>query len=253
MQIFSRNPRSFRRKPQEPDDVKEFRRLREAANIYPLVVHTVYTLNLASSNKIFYRFSIRDFIRDLADAQNLGAELVVTHIGSFKRSSYQHGLDRAIQALDKILKKAPSGITLLLENISGSGHWIGHRFSELSYIIEKLGKPPNLGVCLDTCHVYSAGYNIREEEGLNGLVTEIDSLIGLDRLRLIHLNDSRDKLGSRRDRHFHIGEGEIGMEGFQRLINHPKLREVPFILETPKKEDADDLRNLQTVRKLFKQ
>ena len=251
MQIFSRNPRSFRRKPQLASDIDEFRKRRKEAKISTLAIHTVYTINLASSDKRFYRFSIRDFIRDLHDAKNLGAELVVTHVGSFKRSSYEEGIKRVIGALEKILAKSPKGITLLLENISGSGHWIGSRFAELAYIMDKLGKPSNLGLCLDTCHVFSAGYNIREEEGLANLVTEIDSLLGLDRLKLIHLNDTKDKLGSRRDRHCDIGEGEIGKEGFKRFINHPAIRNVPFILETPKKKEGDDSRNLAAVRKLY--
>jgi deoxyribonuclease-4 len=251
MQIFSRNPRSFRRKPHDKPDIEEFRKRRSQAKISPLVIHTVYTLNLASANKRFYRFSIRDFIRDLQDAQALGAELVVTHVGSFKRSSYEQGLNRVIGALEKILARTPASITLLLENISGSGHWIGSRFSEMAYIIDKLGKPSNLGICLDTCHVFSAGYNIREEEGLSGMVGEIDSLIGIDKLKIIHLNDTRDKLGSRRDRHWDIGQGEIGKEGFKRFINHPSLRDIPFILETPKKKDDDDARNLEVVRKLY--
>jgi deoxyribonuclease-4 len=251
MQIFSRNPRSFRRKPQLGADIDEFRKRRKEAKISPLAIHTVYTLNLASSNKRFYRLSIRDFIRDLHDAKNLGAELVVTHVGSFKRSSYEEGIKRVIGALEKILSKAPQGITLLLENVSGSGHWIGSRFAELAYIMDKVGKPSNLGLCLDTCHVFSAGYNIKEEEGLDNLVTEIDSLLGLDKLKLIHLNDTKDKLGSRRDRHCDIGEGEIGKEGFKRFINHPAIRDVPFILETPKKKEDDDLRNLNMVRELY--
>ncbi|MBN2119825.1 MAG: deoxyribonuclease IV [Candidatus Omnitrophica bacterium] len=251
MQIFSRNPRSFRRKPQEKDDLDEFVKRRKKADINPLAIHAVYTLNLASYNKRFYRFSVRDFIRDMHDAHDLGAELMVTHVGSFKRSTYQDGIKRVIEALDKILKKSPPSVTLLLENISGSGHWIGSHFSELAYIIDKLGRPKNLGICLDTCHVFSAGYNLSEEEGLNNLVTEIDSLIGLDRLKLIHLNDTRDTLGSKKDRHWHIGEGQIGKEGFRRFINHPKLRTVPFILETPKKEETDDTRNIEAVRSLY--
>jgi len=251
MQIFSRNPRSFRRKPQDGEDIRDFRKRREEEKIYPLAIHAVYTQNLASSNKIFHRISIRDFIRDLGDAQNLGAELVVTHIGSFKRSTYQEGTRRVIKALDTILKRAPYGITLLLENTSGSGHWLGSRFSELAYIIDKLRGPKNLGICFDTCHAFSAGYNIRDEEGLSGLISEIESLIGMDRLKLIHLNDTKDKLGSHKDRHQDIGQGQIGLDGFRRIVNHPKLNKTPFILETPKKADEDDLRNLETVRSLY--
>lgn len=251
MQIFSRNPRSFRRKPLDKEDIKEFRRLIKEAKIYPLVIHTVYTQNLASSNKRFYRLSIRAFIKDLQDAQNLGADLIVTHIGSFKRSTHQRGLVRVIDALGQILKRMPMGPMLLLENTSGSGHWLGAYFPELTCIIKSLGTPKNLGICFDTCHAYSAGYNLKEQKILNSLVYEVDSLIGLDKLKLIHLNDTKDKLGSHRDRHEHIGEGQIGKEGFREILNHPKLKSVPFILETPKKSDEDDIRNLEMVRSLY--
>ena len=251
MQIFSRNPRSFKRRLYLPEEIKEFRERRKKTKIYPLFIHTVYTLNLASSDSRFYRLSIRDFIRDLGEAQNLGAEFVVTHIGSFKRSSRQEGLSRVIRALEKILKKIPFSLKLLLENTSGSGHWLGADFKEIAYIIEELGRPENLGICLDTCHAFSAGYNLREERGLSQLISEIDYFIGLERLRLIHLNDSKDKLGSRRDRHFHIGEGQIGEEGFRRIINHPKLKNLPFILETPKNKEEDDFKNLEKVRRLY--
>ena len=251
LQIFSRNPRAFRKKPLNRADAREFRKRREKAGLFPLVIHSVYTQNLASASKRFHGVSIRDFIKDLGEAKALGADLVVTHTGSFKRSTYEKGIMRVIEALEVILKKTPEGITVLLENTSGSGHWLGHRFSQLAYIMEKVGKPKNLGICLDTCHAFSAGYNIREQEGLGKLVTEIESLIGLERLKLIHLNDTRDRLGSRRDRHWHIGQGQIGEDGLSRIINHPKLRDLPFILETPKRADEDDLSNLETVRRLY--
>ncbi len=252
IQIFSRNPRSFKRVLRAEEEIEEFKKKRREARIYPLFIHTVYTLNLASSDTRFYRLSIRDFIRDLRDAQDLGAEFIVTHIGSFKRSSRQKGIKRVIRALENILGKMPSSLTLLLENTSGSGHWLGADFKEIAYIINSLGKPKKIGVCLDTCHAFSAGYNLREAKGLRELLREIDCYIGLDRLRLIHLNDSQDKLGSYKDRHFHIGEGYIGEEGFRRIINHTQLKNLPFILETPKKKEEDDFRNLEKVRRLYK-
>jgi deoxyribonuclease IV len=251
-QMFSRNPRSFKRKRLSKDDIGEFRRLKEKSKISPAVVHAVYTQNLASKDKRLHNLSIRDFIKDMAIAEGLGAELVVTHLGSYKGSSYDAGVKRVLYALDKILKKAPTGVTLLLENISGSGNWIGARFSEMAKIIDSLGKPDNLGICLDTCHAFCAGYDLKEDEGLNILVKEIDSLIGINKLQLIHLNDARDPLGSKRDRHADIGKGFIGKEGISRIINHPLLRNIPFVLEPPKESDEDDLRNIKSVRDLYK-
>ena len=252
IQIFSRNPRSFKRVLRTEEEIEEFREKRRQAKIYPLFIHTVYTLNLASPDARFYRLSIRDFIRDLKDAQHLGSEFVVTHIGSFKGSSREKGIKRVIRALENILSKMPSSLTLLLENTSGSGHWLGADFKEIAYIINSLGKSEKIGVCLDTCHAFSAGYNLREARGLRELLGEIDDYIGLNKLKLIHLNDSQDKLGSYKDRHFHIGEGYIGEEGFRRIINHTQLKNLPFILETPKKKEEDDFRNLEKVRRLYK-
>lgn len=250
MQIFSRNPRSFRRKALEKREIEEFILRRKKASLYPLIIHAVYTQNLASVHRKFYRLSVRDFMRDLNDAQVLGAEFLVTHLGSYKRSSYEAGIERVIGALDKILTNNHGDITILLENTSGSGYWLGAQFYQISYILEKLGRPEKLGICLDTCHAYAAGYNLTTQEGLEALLREIEELIGLDKLKLIHLNDSRDKVGSRRDRHWHIGEGNIGEEGFRRILTHPKLRDIPFILETPKKDHGDDIKNLNKVRKL---
>ena len=251
MQIFSRNPRSFKRKYLNKKDIEEFRKRRKEAKINPLIIHTVYTQNLASSNKRFYNLSIRDFIKDLGEAQSLGAEFVITHMGSFKKSTLKDGLRRVILALERILRKTPYNINILLENTSGSGHWLGSKISQIGYIIENLGKPKNLGMCLDTCHAYCAGYDIRTEKGLNILLEEIEHFVGIERLKVIHLNDTKDPLSSHKDRHWHIGEGRIGLEGFKRIINHPLLKRLPFILETPKKEEEDDLRNLETVRRLY--
>jgi len=252
MQIFSRNPRSFRRKTFEEGDVSEFRIRRKNAGIFPLSIHAVYTQNLAGTDFRLYRLSIRDFILDLQDARQLGADLVVTHTGSFKGGSYSRGMEKAVSAFDKILNNVPKGITILLENISGSGSWLGSRISELAYIIKRLGFPKNMGICLDTCHAFSAGYNIREGKGLNLLVKEIDSLLGLERLKLIHLNDTKDELGSRKDRHEHIGRGKLGENGISGIINHPRLKGIPLILETPGKSDGDDRVNLESVRRIYK-
>ncbi len=251
MQIFSRNPRSFKRKILTADDIDIFRRARKNAGLSPLVIHAVYTQNLAASDDKFHRRSVESLIKDLKDAAALDADFMVVHPGSFKGSTYDKGIKKVVYALGEILKTAGSNLTVLLENVSGSGSWLGSRFSELAFIIDKVGCPENLGICFDTCHAFSAGYDIRQDEGLRNLISEIDSSIGADKVKLVHLNDTRDSLGSHKDRHYHIGQGQIGLEGFKRLINHPKFKDKPFILETPKKNDNDDIMNLEVVKELY--
>lgn len=251
MQIFSRDPRQWRRGRLSLEDIEEFRRRRQKSRITPIFVHIPYTINLASGYSVLYKDSIRAYIDDILEAEALGADYIVTHMGSHKKSTEEKGLKRFISALNRILdrtKKSP--VAILLENTSGSGSWLGYKFEHQQEVINAVEQKNRLGICFDTCHGYSAGYDLTTAEGLNQTLGQLDKIVGLDRLKLIHLNDTKDKFASRRDRHEHIGKGEIGLEGFSRIVNDRRLKDIPFILETPKDSDKADKLNLTIVRKL---
>lgn len=251
MQIFSRNPRQWRKTSLSSEDIKLFKARVKSARIKPVVIHIPYTLNLAAVKKSFYKITIREFIADLIEAGKLGADYLVTHMGSYKGGTERGGLLRMVNALNKILK-ATEGVktTILLENTSGSGNWLGYKFTHQGFVLERLNAPQRVGLCLDTAHAWAAGYKIDNAAGLNELLEEIDRATGIERLKVIHLNDTPEGLGSFKDRHLAIGEGKIGVRGFKGLLNHPRLKRLAFILETPKASENDDLKNLRTVIKL---
>ncbi|UCC94661.1 MAG: deoxyribonuclease IV [Candidatus Omnitrophota bacterium] len=252
MQIFARNPRQWRKTSLSEEDVKIFREKVKREKIYPVVVHVPYTLNLAATKQSFYKITIREFIADLIEADRLGAAYLITHMGSYKGSTEEMGLTKITNALKKVLRATKGVRTMvLLENTSGSGRWVGHTFSHQRCILEGMSWPERIGVCLDTAHAWAAGYKINDNDGVASLVEEVDRQIGINRLKVVHLNDTQEQLGSRRDRHFDIGKGSIGMRGFSCILNHPSLKNVPFILETPKQNDEDDRRNLNTVKRLY--
>lgn len=251
MQIFSRNPQRWRDNFLEPQDIEEFKKRKEEFKISPIFIHIPYLLNLASPNPRLYEGSIEAYIEDMLEAQALKADYIVTHMGSHKETSERGGLDRLTRALNKILEKTrDTNVKILLENTAGSGSWLGYRFSHQKQVLQGLKQRERVGLCFDTAHAYLAGYDISTEEGLKKTLDEIDKLVGIELIKLIHLNDAKDKLGSHRDRHEHIGKGKIGQEGMRRIINHPRLKNLPFILETPKKTEEADIINLNTVRKL---
>ena len=251
MQIFSRNPRIWRLDSINKEDVEEFKIRRKRLKISPVFIHIPYLINLASPYKRLYKKSISAYIEDIKEAQSLGADYIVTHLGSHKETSEKSGIKRFTRALNEIIDEAGTKVGILLENTAGSGSWLGYNFKHHQKIINGLKNSSNVGICLDTCHAYVAGYNIATADGWVRLIHEIDSLLGLERLKLIHLNDAKDKLNSHSDRHEHIGKGRIGRAGFRRIINHPKLKDLAFILETPKKTEHDDIMNLHTVRALI--
>ncbi len=251
MQIFSRDPKKWRRARLSLADIEEFKRRKAESRLTPVFVHIPYLINLASPYSVLYKDSIRAYIDDILEAQALGADYIVTHMGSHKKSGEQKGLKRFILGLNRILDRTKkSNVSILLENTSGSGSWLGYKFEHQRQIIDAVEQKNRIGICFDTCHGYSAGYDLATAEGLNQALGQLDKTVGLGRLKLIHLNDSKDSLNSRRDRHEHIGKGKIGLEGFSRIVNDRRLSDIPFILETPKDhEDADKL-NLTVVRGL---
>ncbi len=254
MQIFSRNPQRWRESFLDKDDIAEFNKREERFKIRPLFIHIPYLVNLASPNPRLYQASIEAYIEDILEAHTLKADYIVTHMGSHKETSEEKGLERLTEALNTIIEETNNTkVSILLENTAGSGSWLGYKFEHQKMILEGLTNKERVGCCLDTAHVYLAGYNISTKEGLEETLAEIDKMVGLNLVKLIHLNDAKGNLGSHHDVHEHIGKGKIGLEGMRRIINHPKLRNKPFILETPKKSPQDDALNLAIVRGLREQ
>jgi deoxyribonuclease-4 len=253
MQIFARSPQRWRTDYLKPDEIREFKEKHIRSKISPVFIHISYLINLASPNKRLYHASIDAYIEDILEAQALGADFIVTHMGSHKDTTEEAGIKRLVDALNTIIEKTKgSKVGILLENTSGSGSWLGYKFAHHKKIISGIKYKERIGLCLDTAHAYLAGYDIAEKSGLDTMLDEIDALVGLRLLRLIHLNDARGELGSKHDRHDNIGKGSIGLEGIKRIVNHPELRSLPFILETPKETEKSDALNLNIVRKLRK-
>jgi deoxyribonuclease IV len=251
MQIFSHSPRAWELKEIPKEDARAFRATRKKAGIAPVFVHTSYLINLASRDESLYERSIAALRDEMLRAELLGAEYVVTHLGSASGHDEAESRSRVAYALSKALDGLNMKTRLLLENTAGERGDVGHELGDIGDIIDMSGID-GLGVAIDTCHSFGAGYDIKSAKGLDGFVCEIDEAFGLKRLRLIHLNDSKHPLGSKRDRHENIGKGEIGRAAMGRIINHPKLRDLPFVMETPKAHEDDDKMNMALVKKLRK-
>lgn len=249
MQIFSRSPRGGPAPVLAEADVRAFQSGRQAADIQPLVVHAPYIINLASPDARMHAQSVRLYREDYARCATIGAQYLVTHVGSHRGSGEEAGIARVAEALNETLAH-DSPVMVLLENTAGSGQGLGERFEHLAAMRAGVKQFKRVGVCLDTAHTFAAGYAIHTLEGLEQTLEQFDRLVGLEHLKVVHLNDSKVEFESRVDRHWHIGDGKIGLEAFRRIVNHPKLRDLPFILETPKDSDEDDPRNLATIRGL---
>ena len=248
MQIFSGNPRSWQPAVYSGDDVSEFKKRRRAAGIDPVAIHLPYLVNLGSASAGIHRQSIAAVLANLEQAKILGANYLVVHAGSHAGAGSEKGLAAIKAALTEILNQPFGGVVLLLENTAGSRYALGSKMEDLAGIFEHFGIDSRLGLCLDTCHAFAAGYDLAGDQGLNGLLDKIDRLFGLEKLKFMHLNDCRGRLGSGTDRHEHIGKGFIGMDGFRRLVNHPRLQNIAGVIETPKMGSEDDGRNLALLR-----
>jgi deoxyribonuclease-4 len=249
-QIFSASPRMWRASMPARDEIAALRRARERLDLRPLVIHVNYLINLASLDPVIREMSIAAFRGELERADAIGAEYLVTHPGSYKGQP----LEQAIAAFALGLAEAAEGcarqVNVLLENTAGSGFHLGGRLEELRMIRDLAARETDLavGYCLDTCHLLASGFDVASEAGLKKTVAEVERLLGLENVRVVHANDSKMPLGSHTDRHANIGEGHIGAEGFRRILTHAKLRTKPFILETPNENDGDDRRNVETLK-----
>jgi deoxyribonuclease-4 len=252
MQIFSRSPRSWRAKKIPQGAAAEFCKRRQHSGIEPVVVHIPYLINLCSPDPKLHRRSTDEFASDLRRAALLDADYFVSHVGSHRGAGDEVGLAQISTALREILAQDPSPVLVLLENTAGSANSMGHNFQQLQTIIEAVDIPGRLGICFDTAHAYEAGYDLATQQGLEETLADLSHWIGIEHLKVIHANDSKTGLNSRSDRHEHIGKGQIGLEGFRNIVNHPLLRGLPFILETPHDELGGYEMDLPVLRSLRK-
>ncbi len=235
LQIFTKNAATWKEKGLTPDDIAKFHRAREKTGIRQIASHTSYLINPAAIDKKKYTLSCNALANELARSSSLGIPYVVLHPGSHMGSGEHKGIKQIAKAINKIFSSTPVSKTrLLIETCAGQGTGIGHTFEQIASILEKIDNTDKIGVCLDTCHIFAAGYDIRTRKAYNETIKTFDEIIGLQQLYLIHLNDSKKELGSRIDRHEQIGKGFIGLKAFELIMNDNRLRHVPKIIETPK-------------------
>ena len=234
-QFFTRNPRGGKAKDIDAKDVNELLEIMKKNNFATILAHAPYTLNGCSADENTRKFAIEMMADDLVRMEYLPHNLYNFHPGSHVKQGVDIGIDFIAQMLNTVLKPEQT-TTVLLETMAGKGTEIGRSFEEIAQIIEKVELKDHLGVCLDTCHIYDAGYDIVND--LDGVLEEFDKIIGIDKLKAIHLNDSKNPFNSHKDRHEKIGEGSLGLKAISNIINHPKLKHLPFFLETPNELDG---------------
>ncbi|MBC8207599.1 MAG: deoxyribonuclease IV [Desulfobulbaceae bacterium] len=254
LQIFTRNQRQWKAAPLSPEEIALFAAAWKQTGAIPVASHASYLINLSTAKPDLRTKSIQAFVDEIKRCEQLSIPLVVIHPGSHGGDGIEAGLTRMAAALDQVLEKADSPeVMILLETTAGQGTGLGSRFEELGWLLQHSRFPERLGVCLDTCHIFAAGYDLRSPESYQQTMIEFDRFIGRDKLRFIHLNDSKKELGCRVDRHEHIGQGAIGLEGFSNVVNDPDLKQIPMTLETPKDKDlSQDRSNLATLHGLIR-
>ena len=250
-QIFSSNPRGWLSSPISRLSAERFVSSLSQSGLFPAVDHMPYLPNLASARDEVYQKSVQALALELDRCRILGISYLVTHLGSHLGAGRESGMERIISALEAALERHNGRTVLLLENSSGTRNSVGSSFQEIATIIDSLPQEKErIGVCLDTCHLHAAGYDLRSSQALESVLEQFRDCIKMEHLRLIHLNDCRGGLGAHLDRHEHIGLGQIGEEGFRAVLSHPALSGLPMILETPQDSRRDDLGNLETARRL---
>jgi deoxyribonuclease-4 len=252
VQIFTKNQLRWAEPVISSEELEAFRHLQMETDIHPVVSHGSYLTNLGSPDDVLWQRSIESIICELRRCDELRVPYMVMHPGSHVGSGVEAGLRRIVQGLD-VVHSATRGarVMILLETTAGQGTNLGHTHEHLAYIIDRVDRSERMGICLDTCHTFAAGYELRTREGYDAVYDEINALMGLDRLRVFHLNGSVGTLGSRLDRHCHLVEGELGLDAFRMLLNDLRFADRPMLLETPKgKEMKEDVVNLAILRKL---
>ncbi len=255
LQVFVKNQQQWSAPPRDPGEIERWRRTWRRSRLRPVVAHATYLINLASPDRDLWRRSVEAFAEEILRCAALRIGELVIHPGSHRGAGIAAGLDRVVEAINRCCERtADTRVRVLLETTSGQGHSVGSRFEELGEILDRVALPRRLGVCLDTCHVFAAGYELRTSDGYAQTLAELARHVGLRRVRCLHVNDSKTPLGSKVDRHEHIGRGKLGLRAFRHLVNDRRLARVPRILETPKGQDARgrdlDRVNLARLRKL---
>jgi deoxyribonuclease IV len=252
MQIFTRNQRQWNAKPYSEQEVADYQQAEQRASIHPVVSHASYLINMASPDDALWEKSIAAFGEELQRCATLAIPYVVVHPGAHTGSGEEAGLQRIADALNRLFADGVgAGVTVLLENTAGQGSTLGWQFDHLARLVDRCAYPARLGVCFDTCHAFAAGYDLRTADTYHTTFSAFEQVLGLDYIKVFHLNDSMHELASRKDRHNHIGQGFIGVEGFRLLVNDPRFHRLPMILETPKDKDlTEDVENLALLRSL---
>ena len=252
MQIFSHNPRGWALKKITDEEASRFKALRKQLNISPVSIHTSYLINMASGDMLLRKKSLEMLITEMERADTIGADYVVLHSGSASGDDESVSRNRAIGALNEVARMGRWKAGLLIENTAGERGDISSTVKDLAEIISGVKTPLISGICFDTCHAFASGYHMRDKKDIESIADEMENYAGLDKVKLIHLNDSKGDMGSCIDRHEHIGLGKIGMKGLRCFVDYQAFRDIPLILETPKKSDTDDLLNLAKVRKMIR-
>ncbi len=250
-QLFTRNPRGWKFKDLEQENVDKFLVKLEASNINPVIDHMPYLPNLASPKNDVYEKSVMTLCEEAKRCDLLKIPYLVLHLGSHLGAGKKIGIERLTNSIRAALDLQVNGLMLLLENMAGSKNSMGSTFQDIAEILSELGSDPKLGVCFDTCHAFASGYDLRTSEAVKDTMNNFDELIGVERLKVVHLNDSKGELGCGLDRHEHIGIGKIGEEGFKHILRHPVIKDKPLILETPIDQRGDDFKDLERAVKLY--
>lgn len=250
VQIFTSNPRGWRSAALKREDVAQFRRDVKESGISPVFAHVPYLPNLAAAKGSFLKQSLEAVAEELRRCDELGIPFLVTHVGKALGSSEGQALEQVAESVNWVLDSARNRVMLLLENTAGMGSEVGYRFGQIAETISMVEDRDRVGVMLDTAHAFAAGYDWRTKAGADLALREFDATVGMGRLYGLHLNDSKSDCGSRIDRHWHIGKGRIGREGMRLIVNHPLLRHLPAVMETPRTSDREDRMNMRTARGL---
>lgn len=245
LQIFAKNPRGWKGRDISTREIRSVKKKLLKFNMSPLVVHSTYLINPAAPEDELWEKSTRGLIDDYSRSGKINADYLVIHPGNHKNKGLKYGIKRIIACLNTVLKIIKNDCIILLENVAGAGTGIGSNFHELEMITDGIEDNHRIGFCLDTCHAFAAGYDFRKKEQLELMLKEIKNTITLEKLKIIHVNDSKYKFGLNKDVHAHIGEGYIGLKGIGNIVNHPDFKEIPFILETPHFKNKD--KDIETI------